>query len=210
MIFLKNQYLEKINPVLDEPVFVKMRKLAEEQNIPIITEDGIHLLLQLVQIGKVKRVLEIGTAIAYTCIVLSKTSNIEVVSIERNPEMITYAKSFISEAGVSSKVTVIDGDALEIDEEKLGMFDLIFIDAAKAQYIKFFEKYEKTLLKGGVIVTDNLLFHGQVEDPSGIISKNHKQLVRKISHFNEWIVSQEGYNSHIYEIGDGMGISIKK
>jgi len=207
---MKNPYLEQTNPVLSDELFKKMRTLAETGNIPIITEDGIHLLLQLAEIAKVARILEIGTAIAYTAIALSKHTGAQVVTIERNPEMTTLANGFIKEAGVESLVRIIEMDALSVDEKALGEFDCIFIDAAKSQYLKFFEKYENNLKIGGFIVTDNLLFRGQVGEPSTIISRNRKQLVGKIRRFNSWLIQNPKYHTYIYEIGDGIAISIKK
>jgi predicted O-methyltransferase YrrM len=90
----------------------------------------------------------------------------------------------------------------------LGEFDLIFIDAAKSQSIKFFEKYETLLTDKGVIVTDNLLFHDLFNQE--VRDRNLRQLLRKIDTFNKYVVEKEGYNTYIYTLGDGMSLSIKE
>lgn len=207
---MHNSYLEKTNLSLKHELLDQMRTFAENSHIPIISEDGIHLFLQLVSLSKAKRILEIGTAIAYTSIALGLQEGVKVTTIERNPEMIMLAKKYVSEAQLAEDITIIESDALLVDETTLGEFDCIFIDAAKSQYIKFFEKYEKCLKKDGFIITDNLLFRGQVEEPSTIISRNRKQLVGKIRKFNSWLIQNSNYLTYIYDIGDGIAISIKK
>ena len=207
---MANDYLNRTNRTLVDPILDEMKTVATKEQIPIISEEGIRLILQLIQIGKYCRVLEIGTAIGYTAYSISKFTSASVVTIERNPEILKRAKGLISTDLANNKITFIEADALEIAIESLGQFDVIFIDAAKAQYIRFFEKFESLLSKGGIVITDNLLFHGFVENPKSIISRNRKQLVGKINKFNQWLLEKNDYDSFIYEIGDGMAISYKK
>jgi len=207
---LANDYLNRTNRTLVDPILDEMKTVATKEQIPIISEEGIRLILHLIQIGKYCRVLEIGTAIGYTAYSISKFTSASVVTIERNPEILKRAKGLISTDLANNKITFIEADALEIAIESLGQFDVIFIDAAKAQYIRFFEKFESLLSKGGIVITDNLLFHGFVENPKSIISRNRKQLVGKINKFNQWLLEKNDYDSFIYEIGDGMAISYKK
>jgi len=207
---MASEYLNRTNQTFEDPILDEMKQLATKKQIPIISEEGIRLILHLIQVGKYKRVLEIGTAIGYTSYSISKYTQASVVTIERNPELVNQAKEFISHSEAKERITFIEGDALEISTETIGLFDLIFIDAAKAQYIRFFEKFEPLLLQGGIIVTDNLLFHGFVENPKSILSRNRKQLVNKINKFNQWLLHKSDYDSYIYEIGDGMAISYKK
>ena len=90
-------------------------------------------------------------------------------------------------------------------------YDLIFIDAAKAQYIKFFEKFTPNLLPGGVVFTDNLLFHGLEEVPrEEIESKNVRALVRKIDRYNNYLKDIEGFKTTFIEVGDGVALSVRK
>jgi predicted O-methyltransferase YrrM len=201
-------YLEKINEKETNELLVSFMQYAKEKSVPIITYEGIRFLLQIIQLRNVKNVLEIGTAIGYSAINIALKTDAFVTSIERNNEMYELAKINIEQANVSNKITLIKGDALEVDETTLGTFDLIFIDAAKAQSIHFFEKYETILNKGGVIVTDNLLFHGLVDHK--VESKNLRQLLTKIDRFNKYVVTRSEYDTFIYEIGDGMSVSIKK
>jgi predicted O-methyltransferase YrrM len=134
--------------------------------------------------------------------------NVQITTIERNEEMIKLAKENIKQANLENRITLIEQDALLVDETSLGMFDIIFIDAAKSQSIKFFNKYKTVLKDKGLIITDNLLFHDLVV--AEIKDRNLKQLVGKIDKFNQFVVREEEFDTTIYSIGDGMSVSIKK
>ena len=135
-------------------------------------------------------------------------NNVTITTIERDKSMYNLANNNIEKANLQNKITSLFEDALEVDETLLGEFDMIFIDAAKAQSINFFNKYKKLLSTKGIIVTDNLLFHGLVNEE--VKTANLRQLLRKIDNFNKFVVEQEDFDTYIYEIGDGMSLSIKK
>ena len=179
-----------------------------ENDVPIITYEGLQFLVQIIKLRGIKKVLEIGTAIGYSSIAMTLKTDVDVTTIERDEDMVQLAMQNIKKAGMDDRITVIYQDALEVDEKTLGMFDLIFIDAAKSQSIKFFEKYETLLTDKGVIVTDNLLFHDLFNQE--VRDRNLKQLLRKIDAFNNYIVEKEGYSTYIYTLGDGMSLSIKE
>lgn len=200
-------YLKEINNKETNPILVSLRLYANDHNVPIITEEGINFIKQIMQISNVKRVLEIGTAIGYSSINMAQL-DCDVVSIERDSNMVELARQNIEKADLSSRITVIHADALDVNQEDLGLFDLIFIDAAKAQSVNFFNKYKECLSSDGIIITDNLLFHELVVKE--IKERNLKQLVRKIDNFNRFVVNQEDFSTYIYAIGDGMSLSIKR
>lgn len=202
------EYLANINKKETNELLVSLRLYAKENNVPIITTEGIHFLNQMIRLKEVKNVLEIGTAIGYSSINMALKNNCNITTIERNDEMYKKAMENIKKADLEDKITVIHNDALEVDETTLPMFDLIFIDAAKSQSIKFFEKYKKNLNPKGLIITDNLLFHELVV--AEIRDRNLRQLVGKITRFNKFVVEQEDFDTYIYQLGDGMSLSIKK
>jgi len=206
---VEQSYLSDLNIKQDPPILAKLRLYATEKQIPIIQEDGMHLLVQLLIASNAKTVLELGSAIGYFAIAVALLAKVQVVTLEIDPEITEIAKRNISEAGLLEQVKIVNTDALNFNPEMLGKFDLIFIDAAKAQYQKYFEKYEHSVNKGGIIVSDNLLFRGQVERPETIISRNRKQLVNKIKKYNSWLKDKTGFLTYFYEIGDGIAISIK-
>lgn len=203
-----NPYLVKVNKKEANPLLVSFRTYAKENDVPIITFEGIQFLIQVIQLRGIKNVLEIGTAIGYSSIAMALHTGVHVTTIERKDDMVKLAKINIKKAKLEDKITVIHQDALEVDESKLGSFDLIFIDAAKSQSIKFFEKYETLLSDKGVIVTDNLLFHDLFNQE--VRDRNLRQLLRKIDTFNKYVVDKKGYSTFIYTLGDGMSLSIKE
>ena len=136
------------------------------------------------------------------------SNGIKVTTIERDKERYEIAVNNINKFNLQDKINIINEDALNIDISS--KYDLIFIDAAKSQYIKFFEKFDKNLNTNGVIVSDNLSFHGLVEDDSKTNNRNTKQLVRKIRKYIEYLKQNTNYKTTFYELGDGVAISIKK
>lgn len=202
------EYLENINNKETNDLLVSLKSYALENNVPIITDEGINFIKQMISIKQVKSILEIGTAIGYSSINMALNSDAVITTIERDEEMYVKAIENIKQANLNDRVKVIYNDALEVNELNLGKFDLIFIDAAKAQSIKFFNKYKTCLNDRGLIITDNLLFHDLVVTP--IKDRNLRQLVKKIDNFNKFVVEQDDFDTYIYSIGDGMSLSIKK
>jgi len=205
---VKNKYFESVNIKETNPLLVSLKKYADTNNVPIITDEGIHFINQIILLSNVKNVLEIGTAIGYSAINMALKHDVSVTTIERNNEMYELAKINIKKAKLEQKITLINSDALELDETTMEMFDLIFIDAAKAQSINFFNKYKKKLNDSGIIITDNLLFHDLIDQSAK--TRNLRQLLRKIDNFNKFIVEQKDFNTYLYQLGDGMSLSIKK
>ena len=188
--------------------FKQMEKYAEENNIPIMQKSGINFLTKYIEENNIKNILEIGTAIGYSAIKMASVNDkIKVTTIEKDNERYLTALKNIKEFDLEKRITLISGDALDIELE--GKYDLIFIDAAKGQYINFFEKYSKNLKKNGVIVSDNLDFHGFVKQEERIISKNLRQLVNKIRNYIEFLKNNTEFTTTFYKVGDGISISIK-
>ncbi|MDD3392962.1 MAG: O-methyltransferase, partial [Bacilli bacterium] len=153
---------------------VRIRELeeyAKTNNVPIMEKDGIAFLIDNIKKHDIKNILEIGTAIGYSSIMMALVnSNIKITTIERDQDRYLLAVDNINKFGLQEQIKIICGDALET--QVMGIYDLIFIDAAKAQNIKFFEKYQDALKPGGVIVTDNLNFHGLRFADTNSLSKN--------------------------------------
>ena len=205
---MKNEYLENVNIKETNTFLVSLKMNAFENNIPIITDEGINFINQIIKLSNVKKVLEIGTAIGYSAINMALKNNVLITSIERNSEMYEKAQANVKKALLEDKIKLINVDALELEEAEIGMFDLIFIDAAKAQSINFFNKFKSHLNEGGIIITDNLLFHDLVDQKAE--TRNLRQLLRKIDTFNKFIVQQEDFDTYLYQLGDGMSLSIKR
>ena len=192
-----------------EKIINQMKEYAELNNIPIMMDEGISFLKKIIMENSVKNILEIGTAIGYSAIVMCSISeDICVTTIERDEKRYLEAIKNIKSAGLEKRIHLIYQDALEVHLED--KYDLIFIDAAKAQNQKFFERFEKNLNSNGMIVTDNMNFHGFVQgNIENIESRNLRQLVRKVRDYHHFLENNVFYKTQFFDIGDGIAVSHK-
>lgn len=187
----------------------QLEEYAKINNIPIMEHDGIEFLLDYIKNNKVKKILEIGSAIGYSAIRMCLIDeSITVTAIERDEKRYKEAVKNIKDFNLKDRINIIFDDAFNVDLDD--EYDLIFIDAAKSQYIKFFEKFKVNLSKNGVIVSDNLNFHGLVHTDKPIESRNVRGIVRKLNNYIDFLKNNEEFDTIFYEIGDGVSISKRK
>lgn len=185
-----------------------IEKYAKEKNIPIMQKEGIEFLTDFIKKNNIKKILEIGTAIGYSAIKMALVAeDIEIISIEKDYNRYQEAVKNIKLFNLENRIKLINQDAFDVEIND--KFDLIFIDAAKAQSIKFFTKFENNLNNNKYIVTDNINFHGLVNSTEKM-SRNLRQLVRKINNYIEFLKNNDNYITVFYDIGDGISISQKR
>lgn len=198
--------------MITEPyqLVVEIKKYALDNKVPIMQDEGIDYLINYIKDNKIESILEVGTAIGYSSIMMALSNpKIKITTIERNHDSYLEAVKNIKKMKLENQITLIFKDALDVELED--KFDLIFLDAAKAQNIKFFEKFEYNLKPKGTIITDNIYFHGLVEqDESSIESRNVRGIVRKLKNYIEFLENNKRYDTEILKIGDGISISKKK
>ena len=184
-----------------------LEEYAKINHVPIMLKDGIEFLTDYIKKNNIKSILEIGTAIGYSSIKMALVNDdIKITTIERDSNMYNEALKNIKAFNLDNRINVIYSDAFDV--ELNDKYDLIFIDAAKSQYIKFFNKFKDNLNTNGVIITDNLSFHGLVEDSSNC-SRNTRQLVNKIKKYIEFLKDNKEYKTEFISIGDGISITKK-
>lgn len=193
--------------------FEELEKSARERHIPVMFKEGITFMIKEIQRRHAHSLLEIGSAIGYSAIMMA--ANVEglmIETIERNDDCYQEAQTHIQDAHLDDRITIYHDDALSFDVTKLkgAPYDVLFIDAAKAQYRKFFEKYIGLLKEDGVVIVDNLDFHGMVAHPEKTTNRNTRALVRKIDRFRKWIASQDDYHVAYIPEGDGLCTITKK
>lgn len=202
-----NSYITKKINEKDE-LILELEKYAEENNVPIVTKEVAEYLKFMVRINKSKNILEIGTAIGYSGILMGRETekfNGKLTTIEIDEERFNEANVNFTKAGLKNVRTIL-GDAEEeikkLDEE----FDFVFIDASKGHYKNFFEDSYKLLKKNGIIFIDNIMFRGYLykEYP-----KRFKTIVRKLDEFITYLFEKFGDNFVLLPFGDGIGL-IKK
>lgn len=190
-------------------MFDELEEYAKCNNIPIMLKDGIEYMCNYIKENNIKNILEIGSAIGYSAIRMAMVDDdIFVTTIEKDVNRYNIAVSNIKKYNLENRIKIFNEDALEsvID----GKFDLIFIDASKGNNINFFNRYKVNLNDNGVIITDNLSFHGLVENESKIVTKNQKGIVKKIKNYLGFLESNEEFDTIYIPIGDRISISKKK
>ena len=187
----------------------EMELYAEENDIPIMQNGGLEYIKRKIQILNAKNILELGTAIGYSAIQFASVSDdIKITTIERNEERYNEAVRNVKDINYEDRINIVFGDALDIS--LTDKYDLIIIDAAKGKNIDFFNKYKSNLNDNGIIIFDNMNFHGLVGKSSEIKYKNLRSLVRKIEEFREFIMVQEDYYAEFIEVGDGLAVCERK
>jgi len=188
----------------------EMEAYASENNVPIIQKESIVYIMKYIKQHSIKSILEIGSAIGYSAILMASASDdVKITTIERDETRYMECLKNIKKSGLDKRITTVYQDALEVNLTGVS-YDLIFIDAAKGQNINFFEKYKNFLNKNGVIITDNLEFHGLVGKSETIESKNLRQLVEKIEKYIEYLKDNDEFETEFLDIGDGLSVSKRK
>lgn len=202
-------YLTGLLPESDE-ILKGLEQYAEENHVPIVTPDIAGLLKVLVKVTGARRILEVGTAIGYSAILMGQAccSDFCIKTIERNEEIAQIAIENIKRAGFENNIEVIVGDAGEILGNIQGEFDLIFVDAAKGQYMDFFRQSIDKLKIGGLFICDNVLFRGMVAERS-LLKRRKITIVKRLKKFLDFISRKEELQTAIIPMGDGISISYK-
>lgn len=182
---------------------------ARKRGIPLMLDDGMDFMLEYIYKNNVKSILEIGSAIGWSSMKMALvSSDISVVTIEKDIDRYNEALCNINDMNLGSRISIYNMDACEFKTDK--KFDLIFIDASKGKNKLFFEKFCNNLTEKGVIITDNLSFHGLVQNDSLIKTKNQRGLVNKIKDYISFLENNTEYVTEFINIGDGISISKKK
>lgn len=182
---------------------------ARKRGIPLMLDDGMDFMLDYIYKNNVKSILEIGSAIGWSSMKMALvSSDISVVTIEKDTYRYNEALCNINDMNLGSRISIYNMDACEFETDK--KFDLIFIDASKGKNKLFFEKFCNNLTEKGAIITDNLSFHGLVQNDSLIKTKNQRGLVNKIKDYISFLENNTEYVTEFVNIGDGISISKKK
>lgn len=202
-----NEYIAGKIKEKDE-LILEMEAYAQEYNVPIVTKEVAEYLRFLVSSYKIKNILEIGTAIGYSGILMAKEikeNNGKLYTIEIDEERYNLAQENFKKSGLSNIIS-IKGDALEEVKKINDTFDFIFIDASKGHYMEFFEDSYKLLNEGGIIFIDNIMFRGYIykEYP-----KRFKTIVKRLDSFIDYLYKRDD-RFVLLPFGDGVGLYFKQ
>lgn len=195
--------MDRIYRIINE-----IKEYGIKNEVPIMSEETIETIKNIITQNNIKSILEIGTAIAYSTICFASTKGVnKITSIERDKVRYSIAKNNVINSKLNN-IELICDDALNTNID--GIYDLLIIDAAKSQNLKFFNKYKNNIKDSGIIIIDNLDFHGYVGKSSEIKSRNLRQMVRKIEKFIDFLDNNQEYDVEYIEVGDKLGICRKK
>lgn len=187
----------------------ELEEYAEVNRVPIAQKETINFLKTMIAIKKPKRVLELGTAIGYSAIIMARTYPCEVVTIERDQAMITEANINISKAELQDKIHVKLGDCVEVLESLEEPFDFIFMDAGKGHYNDFLPHCIRLLKNDGIIVADNVLFRGMVANDELVI-KRKITIVKRMRSYLEKVSKDPNLYTTVIPMGDGIAVTTRR
>lgn len=206
------QYIsEYIKSVIPQSIsyLEEMEKYARENKVPVIHKEVKAFIEVLLKISKPERILEIGSAIGYSALVMAEASDACITTIERDPQMFNIAADNIEKAGKKERIKIIGQDALQVLPYLKNSYDFMFMDAAKGSYREFYDYGINLVRKGGIILCDNILYKGMTALGDDVGQKQ-RTIVNKMRDFVEMLFSDERIDNCIIPIGDGMCLSYVK
>ena len=196
----------------EEPIIEQIEQEAKETFVPIIRKETQSFLKVLLLMKKPVRVLEVGTAIGYSAILMSHylPKDGRITTIEKYEKRIPIARENFSRAAVADRITLLEGDALDIMKSLEEPFDFIFMDAAKGQYIHYLPEAIRLLAPEGVLMSDNVLQDGDVIESRFAVERRNRTIHSRMREYLYELKHNERLQTSILPLGDGVALSIKK
>lgn len=195
---------------------------ANRDNVPIIRKSMQRFLKLMLELKKPKNILEVGTAVGFSAILMAQysQSDCHITTIEKYEKRIPVARENFLKSGFNDKITLIEGDAKDIlnellenengDDKFAGRYDMIFMDAAKGQYINFLPNAVKLLKKGGVLITDNVLQDDTVIQSKFTVVRRDRTIHKRMREYIRALMQSDELTTDILQLGDGISVSVKK
>ncbi len=195
----------------EDPLLEAIESEALESFVPIIRTETKSLLKVLLTLAKPMRILEVGTAVGYSALVMQTygPENCKITTIENYAKRIPVARANFARAGKESDITLIEGDALEVMKGLTGPYDFIFMDAAKGQYIHYLPEAMRLLVPGGLLVSDNVLQDGDVINSRFAVERRNRTIHSRMREYLFELKHREDLQTVILPVGDGVAVSVK-
>ena len=190
----------------------QIEKEAIAAYVPIIRKEMQSFLKLLLAMQKPMRILEVGTAVGFSAILMAQyaPADCKIVTIENYEKRIPVAKENFKRAGKDEQITLLEGDAMQILTTLSGEFDMIFMDAAKGQYINFMPDILRLLKSGGVLVSDNVLQDGDIIESHYVVERRNRTIYKRMREYMYELTHNEGLVTAVLPVGDGITVSAKK
>lgn len=196
--------------MLDDKKIEAIKIKARENHVPILQDDSLAFIKTLLEIRKPESILEVGTAVGYSALEFSKhlKENGKIVTMELNEATANVAKENIKDLGMEDVIEVVNTDAYEYMKSLEGTFDVVFIDAAKGQYMKYLEEALRLTRPGSLIIADNVLLRGMVM--GGYNGHKHRTAVTRLREYISAVTTNPNLQSCVMDVGDGVAVSVVK
>lgn len=190
----------------------QIAKAARADRVPIIRKETANFLQTMVAATRPKRILEVGTAVGYSALLMAQVmpEETDIITIEKYEPRIPVARRHFAEAGLSDRITLLEGDAGEILKKLDGSFDFIFMDAAKGQYINFLPDILRLMKPGALLVSDNVLQEGDIIESHYAVTRRNRTIHKRMREYLYELTHNDSLTTSVLPIGDGVTISIKK
>lgn len=201
-----NSLDEGNTPFLDE-----VEEEALRDNVPIIRKDMQGFLRFILRVYRPAKILEVGTATGFSALLMATYApDAQITTIEKYEKRIPIARENFEKSGMGDRITLLEGDATDILAELDETYDLIFMDAAKGQYLHFLSDVERLLRKGGVLVTDNILQDGDILESRYAVCRRNRTIHARMREYLYTLKHSPVWETQIFTIGDGVAVSVKK
>ena len=196
----------------NSPVCNAIEKEALADGVPIIRKEMGNLLKVLLLLKRPQKILEVGTAVGYSSILMSENmpENCRITTIENYKKRIPVAKNNFKRAGKEEVITLLEGDAMDILKELDGTYEFIFMDAAKGQYINFLPELLRLMPVGGLLISDNVLQEGDIVESRYGVTRRNRTIHTRMREYIYILTHAEQLETSIVPIGDGITLSVKK
>ncbi len=194
-------------PFLDE---LERQAVAEE--VPIIRQDMQSFLKVLLALHRPRRILEVGTAVGFSALLMADNTEASctITTIEKYEKRIPQARANFERAGQAGRITLLEGDALEVMESLTGQYDMVFMDAAKGQYLHFLPQALRLLRTGGLLVSDNVLQDGDIIESHYAVERRNRTIYKRMREYLYVLKHTEGLLTSIVPVGDGAAVTVKR
>ncbi len=190
----------------------KLERFSLETNVPIVRKEMQSLMKFLLAMKKPLSVLEVGTAIGFSAVLMAENTDAscKITTIEKYEKRIPLAKENFAKSGYSHRITLLEGDATDILKELTGTYDLIFMDAAKGQYINFLPDIKRLLAPGGVLLSDNVMQEGDILESRYAVERRNRTIYARMRDYLFELTHDPELETVILDVGDGVTISVRK
>ena len=185
---------------------------AKKENVPVIRRDTQNFLKTILKLKRPKNILEVGTAIGFSTLLICEygPKDLHITTIENFEKRIAAAKENFRACGMENRITLLEGDAGKILKELSGPYDMIFMDAAKGQYIHWLEDVKRLLAPSGILLSDNVLQEGDIIESRYLVERRNRTIHRRMRDYLTELTHSKGLTTSILCVGDGLSLSVKE